>query len=65
MSSYHRCLATVSQANRTETGWNPEHIARAWAELMRRLGYKRYVSQGGDWGSVVADAMAGRRLRVC
>jgi len=40
------------------TGWTPDHIARAWAELMRRLGYKRYVSQGGDWGAVVSDAMA-------
>ena len=42
----------------TGTGWNPERIARAWAVLMQRLGYKRYVSQGGDWGSVIADAMA-------
>jgi pimeloyl-ACP methyl ester carboxylesterase len=40
------------------TGWGPDRIARAWAVLMERLGYKRYVSQGGDWGSVVADAMA-------
>jgi pimeloyl-ACP methyl ester carboxylesterase len=40
------------------TGWNPDHIARAWAELMRRLGYTRYVAQGGDWGSVIADVMA-------
>jgi len=39
------------------TGWNPDRIAVAWAELMQRLGYKRYVSQGGDWGSVVAAAM--------
>jgi pimeloyl-ACP methyl ester carboxylesterase len=39
-------------------GWNPDHIARAWATLMTRLGYQHYVSQGGDWGSVVADAMA-------
>jgi pimeloyl-ACP methyl ester carboxylesterase len=39
-------------------GWNPDRIARAWDVLMKRLGYKRYVSQGGDWGSVVADAMA-------
>jgi pimeloyl-ACP methyl ester carboxylesterase len=39
-------------------GWNPERIARAWAELMTRLGYKRYVSQGGDWGSVISDVMA-------
>jgi len=42
----------------TGPGWNPERIARAWAVLMQRLGYKRYVSQGGDWGSVIADAMA-------
>jgi pimeloyl-ACP methyl ester carboxylesterase len=40
------------------TGWNPEHIARAWAVLMHRLGYTHYVAQGGDWGSVVADKMA-------
>jgi len=39
------------------TGWGPERIARAWSVLMQRLGYTRYVSQGGDWGSVVADAM--------
>ncbi len=42
----------------TGTGWNPDHIARAWDVLMKRLGYAYYVSQGGDWGSVVADAMA-------
>jgi len=41
----------------TSAGWNPDHIARAWAELVTRLGYTRYVSQGGDWGSVVAEAM--------
>ncbi len=40
------------------TGWDADQIARAWAELMARLGYKRYVSQGGDWGSVVANKMA-------
>ena len=39
------------------TGWDPERMGRAWHELMGRLGYKRYVSQGGDWGSVVADVM--------
>jgi pimeloyl-ACP methyl ester carboxylesterase len=39
------------------TGWDPDRTARAWAELMRRLGYTRYVSQGGDWGAVVAEAM--------
>jgi pimeloyl-ACP methyl ester carboxylesterase len=42
----------------TEPGWNPERIARTWAELMRRLGYSRYVAQGGDWGSPVSSAMA-------
>ncbi len=40
------------------TGWDPDHIARAWAELMGRLGYERYVSQGGDWGAIVSHAMA-------
>jgi pimeloyl-ACP methyl ester carboxylesterase len=39
------------------TGWTPERIGRAWDTLMQRLGYARYVSQGGDWGSVVAGAM--------
>jgi len=40
-----------------EIGWDPGHIARAWAELMHRLGYTRYVAQGGDVGSAVTDAM--------
>ncbi len=40
------------------TGWGPERIARAWDVLMKRLGYKTYVTQGGDWGSVIASAMA-------
>jgi hypothetical protein len=42
----------------TGTGWDPDHIARAWAELMKRLGYARYIAQGGDWGSLVSSAMA-------
>jgi len=42
----------------TGTGWDPDHIARAWGELMKRLGYSRYVAQGGDWGSPVTEAMA-------
>ena len=42
----------------TAPGWDPEHIARAWTELMRRLGYTRYVAQGGDWGAVITGAMA-------
>jgi pimeloyl-ACP methyl ester carboxylesterase len=40
-----------------ETGWDPGRIARAWAELMHRLGYDRYVAQGGDQGAAVTDAM--------
>jgi len=41
----------------TSTGWGPERMARAWAELMNRLGYNRYVAQGGDWGAFVVDHM--------
>jgi pimeloyl-ACP methyl ester carboxylesterase len=41
----------------TSTGWGPERIARAWAQLMKRLGYSRYVAQGGDWGAFVVDQM--------
>jgi pimeloyl-ACP methyl ester carboxylesterase len=41
----------------TGTGWGPERMARAWAELMDRLGYDRYVAQGGDWGAFVVDQM--------
>jgi pimeloyl-ACP methyl ester carboxylesterase len=40
------------------TGWDPDRIARAWAVLMERLGYTRYVAQGGDWGTAIAAAMA-------
>jgi pimeloyl-ACP methyl ester carboxylesterase len=40
------------------TGWDPDHIAQAWAELMKRLGYTRYVAQGGDWGAPITSAMA-------
>jgi pimeloyl-ACP methyl ester carboxylesterase len=42
----------------TEAGWGADRIARAWADLMKRLGYRRYVAQGGDWGSPVSSAMA-------
>jgi pimeloyl-ACP methyl ester carboxylesterase len=41
----------------TTTGWGPERMAQAWAELMKRLGYTRYVAQGGDWGALVVDLM--------
>ncbi|MBX4950719.1 epoxide hydrolase [Rhizobium binae] len=41
-----------------ETGWNPPRIAKAWAVLMERLGYAKYVAQGGDWGNAVTELMA-------
>lgn len=42
----------------TGIGWNPDRIARAWSELMKRLGYTQYVAQGGDWGSPISSSMA-------
>src|SRR2546421_6624084 len=42
----------------TETGWDPIRIARAWAVLMKRLGYTEYVAQGGDWGNAVTEQLA-------
>jgi pimeloyl-ACP methyl ester carboxylesterase len=42
----------------TELGWNPDRVARAWNVLMKRLGYTHYVSEGGDHGSVISDALA-------
>src|SRR5271170_6899216 len=42
----------------TAPGWNPVTIAKAWATLMQRLGYTRYVAQGGDWGNAVSEVMA-------
>jgi pimeloyl-ACP methyl ester carboxylesterase len=44
-------------AKPTSTGWGPERMGRAWDELMTRLGYTRYVAQGGDWGAFVVDQM--------
>jgi len=41
-----------------EPGWNPVRIAKAWATLMERLGYTRYVAQGGDWGNAISETMA-------
>ena len=41
----------------TSTGWGPERMGRAWDQLMKRLGYGRYVAQGGDWGAFVVDQM--------
>ena len=42
----------------TTTGWDPTRIARAWTVLMKRLGYTRFVAQGGDWGALVTDILA-------
>jgi pimeloyl-ACP methyl ester carboxylesterase len=42
----------------TTTGWDPVRIARAWVELMKRLGYTRFVAQGGDWGDAISEQMA-------
>ena len=41
----------------TSPGWDPAHIARAWVELMKRLGYAKFVAQGGDWGAIIVDMM--------
>ncbi len=42
----------------TTPGWDPTRIARAWVALMKRLGYTRFVAQGGDWGAIITDVMA-------
>jgi len=42
----------------TATGWDPARIARAWDVLMKRIGYTRYVAQGGDWGAIITDLLA-------
>jgi pimeloyl-ACP methyl ester carboxylesterase len=59
--AFHLVLPSIPgygfSAEPAELGWGPIRIGRAWAELMRRLGYSRYVAQGGDVGSQVTDAM--------
>ena len=42
----------------TATGWNPARVARAWIVLMKRLGYNKFVAQGGDWGAIITDVLA-------
>jgi len=60
--AFHLVLPSIPgygfSAEPTELGWYSGRVARAWAELMRRLGYARYVAQGGDQGAAVTDAMA-------
>lgn len=48
-------------AKPTATGWDPGRIGRAWALLMKRLGYAEYVAQGGDWGAIITDLMAAQK----
>jgi pimeloyl-ACP methyl ester carboxylesterase len=59
--AFHLVLPSLSgygfSGEPTEVGWDPGRTARAWAELMNRHGYRRYVAQGGDLGAIVADAM--------
>lgn len=49
----------------TATGWGVEKIGRAWGELMARLGYDRWVAQGGDWGSAVTTAIGVQKVAGC
>lgn len=49
----------------TETGWGIEKIAATWAALMARLGYEKYVAQGGDWGSIVTTSLAAQDPEHC
>ena len=49
-------------AKPTETGWDPPRIGRAWVELMKRLGYDRFVAQGGDWGAAVTQVMGAQAV---
>jgi pimeloyl-ACP methyl ester carboxylesterase len=59
--AFHLVLPTIPgfgfSQKPTGTGWNPDRVARAWDTLMKRLGYRQYVSQGGDWGAIISDAM--------
>ena len=52
-------------AKPTATGWDPVRTARAWVVLMKRLGYTRFVAQGGDWGAAVTQDMGTRHHRSC
>jgi pimeloyl-ACP methyl ester carboxylesterase len=60
--AFHLVIPSIpgfgSSGKPTMTGWGPERVAHAWGELMTRLGYRRYVAQGGDWGSIITELMA-------
>ena len=59
--AFHVVVASIPGYGFSErpstTGWDPDHIARAWVVLMNRLGYSNFVAQGGDWGAVITDVM--------
>ena len=55
--SFPRCRATASRGSPPPPAGGPNDIARAWTVLMKRLGYTRFVAQGGDWGAIVVDLM--------
>lgn len=61
--AFHVVLPTLSgfglSEKPTQPGWTPERIAQAWVVLMQRLGYGRFVAQGGDWGYAIANALGG------
>ena len=58
MSSFPRCPAMGFRASRQVTGWDPDHIARAWVELMRRLGYTQLCGARRRLGAVITETMA-------
>jgi hypothetical protein len=59
--AFHLVLPTIPgfgfSQKPSAKGWNPQRIAAAWDVLMKRLGYPRYVSQGGDWGAIISEAL--------
>ncbi len=60
--AFHLVLPSIPgyghSAKPAAAGWGPERIARAWVALMKRLGYTKFVAQGGDWGAIITDVMA-------
>src|SRR5215813_3494219 len=57
----HHCRVLHFPTSQRRAAWNATRIAKAWAELMGRLGYNRYVAQGGDWGSIITTTLAQMR----
>src|SRR5438552_4339424 len=61
MDAFHLVIPSIPgygySGKPTTTGWDPSHIARAWVALMKRIGYTKFVAQGGDWGAVITEQM--------